>query len=71
MITQIPEQEECSRSLTSSQEEPSLVPIHPHRFTSPRMKKLLASYKAPKHATVQVRKEPSLDKSIDDVTIFF
>ncbi|KAG8009445.1 Myb-related protein A [Nibea albiflora] len=54
LITPISEQEECSHSLSSSQEEPSLVPVHPHRFTSPRMKKLLASHKAPKHATVQV-----------------
>ncbi|XP_070842426.1 myb-related protein A [Chaetodon trifascialis] len=54
LITPIAEQEECSRSLTSVREEPSLVPVHPHRFTSPRMKKLLASHKAPKHATVQV-----------------
>ncbi|XP_041817311.1 myb-related protein A [Chelmon rostratus] len=54
LITPIPEQEECSRSSTSGREEPSLVPVHPHRFTSPRMKKLLASHKAPKHATVQV-----------------
>ncbi|XP_019129219.2 myb-related protein A isoform X3 [Larimichthys crocea] len=54
LITPISEQEECSHSLSSSQEEPSLVPVHPHRFTGPRMKKLLASHKAPKHATVQV-----------------
>ncbi|XP_070709208.1 myb-related protein A [Pempheris klunzingeri] len=54
LITPIPEQEECSRSLTSGREEPSSVPVHPQRFASPRMKKLLASYKAPKHATVQV-----------------
>ncbi|XP_051267142.1 myb-related protein A isoform X3 [Dicentrarchus labrax] len=53
LITPISEQE-CIRSLTSGQEEPSLVPVHPHRFTSPRMKKLLASHKAPKHANVQV-----------------
>lgn len=50
-----PEQEKCSSSLTCGREEPSsLVPVHPHRFTSPRMKKLLASHKTPKHATVQV-----------------
>ncbi|XP_054478728.1 myb-related protein A [Anoplopoma fimbria] len=54
LVTQIPEQEECRRSLTSGREEPSLVPVHPHRFSSPRMKKLLASHKAPKHAMVQV-----------------
>ncbi|XP_035513640.1 myb-related protein A isoform X2 [Morone saxatilis] len=53
LITPISEQE-CIRSLTSGQEEPSLVPVHPHRFTSPRMKKLLASHKAPRHANVQV-----------------
>lgn len=54
LVSSIPEQEECSRSLTSGQEETSLVPVHPHRFTSPRMKKLLSSHKAPKHAAVQV-----------------
>ncbi|XP_073344797.1 myb-related protein A [Pagrus major] len=53
LITPNPEQE-CSRSLTAGREEPSLVPVHPHRFTSPRMKKLLASHKAPKHTSVQV-----------------
>ncbi|XP_034717987.1 myb-related protein A isoform X3 [Etheostoma cragini] len=50
-----PEQEGCSRFLTSGRDEPSPVPVHPHRLTSPRMKKLLASHKAPKHASVQVR----------------
>nr|XP_046227783.1 myb-related protein A isoform X2 [Scatophagus argus] len=54
LTTPIPEQEDCSHSLTPGREEPLLVPIHPHRFTSPRMKKLLASQKAPKHAAVQV-----------------
>ncbi|XP_020500617.2 myb-related protein A isoform X1 [Labrus bergylta] len=54
LISLIPEQEECSRSLNSGREEPSLVPVHPHRFTSPRMKKLLASHKASKHGNVQV-----------------
>ncbi|XP_034562187.1 myb-related protein A isoform X2 [Notolabrus celidotus] len=54
LLSLIPEQEECSRSLTSVREESSLVPVHPHRFTSPRMKKLLASHKAPKHTNVQV-----------------
>ncbi|KAL7373426.1 hypothetical protein ABVT39_006502 [Epinephelus coioides] len=54
LVTSISEQEECSRSLTSGREETSLVPVHPHRFTSPRMKKLLSSHKAPKHAVVQV-----------------
>ncbi|XP_031706066.1 myb-related protein A isoform X1 [Anarrhichthys ocellatus] len=48
LVTQIPEQEECSRS------SPSSVPVHPHRFSGPRMKKLLASHKAPKQAAVQV-----------------
>ncbi|XP_071341350.1 myb-related protein A isoform X3 [Trachinotus anak] len=54
LITPDPEQEECNRPLTSAREEPSLVPVHPHRFTSPRVKKLPASHKAPKHAAVQV-----------------
>ncbi|XP_042366596.1 myb-related protein A isoform X2 [Plectropomus leopardus] len=54
LVAPVPEQEDCSRSLTASREEHSLVPVHPHRFTSPRMKKLLASHKAPKHAAVQV-----------------
>ncbi|XP_033494410.1 myb-related protein A isoform X3 [Epinephelus lanceolatus] len=54
LVTSISEQEECSRSLTSGREETSLVPVHPHRFTSPRMKKLVSSHKAPKHAVVQV-----------------
>eukprot|EP00064_Thunnus_orientalis_P004935 superscaffoldBa00000470_g4948 len=54
LITPTPEQEECSRPLTSGAEEPPLVPVHPHRFTSPRVKKLPASHKAPKHAIVQV-----------------
>uniref|UniRef100_A0A3B4UP77 MYB proto-onco like 1 n=1 Tax=Seriola dumerili TaxID=41447 RepID=A0A3B4UP77_SERDU len=54
LITPVPEQEECSRPLTSAREEPSLVPVHQHRFTSPRVKKLPASHKAPKHAAVQV-----------------
>ncbi|XP_023272597.1 myb-related protein A [Seriola lalandi dorsalis] len=54
LITPVPEQEECSRPLTSAREEPSLIPVHQHRFTSPRVKKLPASHKAPKHAAVQV-----------------
>uniref|UniRef100_UPI0037E7592F myb-related protein A n=1 Tax=Semicossyphus pulcher TaxID=241346 RepID=UPI0037E7592F len=54
LINLISEQEESSRSLTSGREELSLVPVHPHRFTSPRMKKLLASHKAPKRPAVQV-----------------
>ncbi|XP_034427868.1 myb-related protein A isoform X1 [Hippoglossus hippoglossus] len=54
LVTSTPEQEECSRPLTSAREEPSLVPVHPHRFTSLRVKKLSASHKAPKHAAVQV-----------------
>ncbi|TWW71008.1 Myb-related protein A [Takifugu flavidus] len=48
MNAPILEQEECSRSLTSDHEEP------PQRSTSPRMKKLLASSKASKHASLQV-----------------
>lgn len=51
MNAPILEQEECSRSLTSDQEAP------PHRSTSPRMKKLLASSKASKHASLQVRRD--------------
>ncbi|XP_038583708.1 myb-related protein A isoform X1 [Micropterus salmoides] len=54
LITTIPEREECSHSLTSGREDPPLVPVQPHRFTSPRMKKLLATHKAPKHSTLQV-----------------
>ncbi|XP_039983108.1 myb-related protein A isoform X2 [Xiphias gladius] len=54
LITPITEQEECSRPLTSGREEPSLVPVHPHHFTSPQVKKLPASHKTPKHAAVQV-----------------
>ncbi|XP_074478788.1 myb-related protein A isoform X1 [Sebastes fasciatus] len=54
LVAPIPEQEECSRSLTLGREELSSVPAHPHRFTSTRMKKLLSSHKAPKHAMVQV-----------------
>ncbi|KAG7225058.1 hypothetical protein INR49_014513 [Caranx melampygus] len=54
LMTPVPEQEECSHPLTSAREEPSLVPVHPHRFTSPRVKKLPTSHKAPKHAAVQV-----------------
>ncbi|XP_036935563.1 myb-related protein A isoform X2 [Acanthopagrus latus] len=53
LISPNPEQE-CSRSLSSGRQEPSLVPVHPHRFTSPRMKKFLASHKTPKHTSVQV-----------------
>nr|XP_020455610.1 myb-related protein A isoform X2 [Monopterus albus] len=52
LITPIPEQEECSHSLTSGRAESSAA--HPHRFTSPRVKKLPATHKAPKHVTVQV-----------------
>ncbi|KAM7369935.1 hypothetical protein PAMP_011223 [Pampus punctatissimus] len=54
LITPTPEQEECSRPLNSGIEEPAPVPVHPHRFTSPRVKKLPASHKASKHAIVQV-----------------
>ncbi|KAM9839246.1 myb-related protein A [Aulostomus maculatus] len=50
----IPEQEESSRPLTTGREEPSLVPVHPHRFTSPKVKKPHASHKAPKHAAAPV-----------------
>lgn len=57
MTAPIPEQEECDRSLTSDQEEPSLIPVHAHRFTSSRMKKLLSSHKVSKHAAVQVCKK--------------
>ncbi|XP_030254866.1 myb-related protein A isoform X2 [Sparus aurata] len=53
LVSPNPEQE-CSRTLSSGREEPSLVPVHPHRLTSPRMKKLLASHKTPKHTSVQV-----------------
>ncbi|XP_068438325.1 myb-related protein A isoform X2 [Clinocottus analis] len=51
LVNQIPE---CGHSLTAGREEPSLVPVHPHRLSSPRKKKLLAFHKAPKHAAVQV-----------------
>ncbi|XP_018529462.1 myb-related protein A isoform X2 [Lates calcarifer] len=54
LIAPMPEQEECSGPLTSRGEEPSLVPLHPQRFTSPRVRKLPTSNKAPKHAAVQV-----------------
>ncbi|XP_053268136.1 myb-related protein A [Pleuronectes platessa] len=54
LVASTPEQEECSHPLTSAREEPSLVPVHPHRFTSLRVKKLSASHKAPKHTTAQV-----------------
>ncbi|XP_022067064.2 myb-related protein A isoform X2 [Acanthochromis polyacanthus] len=55
LVTPIPEQEECSSSLTTVKEESSLgVSIHPQRFTSPRVKKLPSSHKAPKHSTTQV-----------------
>ncbi|XP_062297669.1 myb-related protein A [Scomber scombrus] len=54
LISPTPEQEECTRPLTSGREESSLVPVHPQRFTSPRVKKPPAPHKAPKHAIVQV-----------------
>ncbi|XP_054863222.1 myb-related protein A isoform X2 [Amphiprion ocellaris] len=55
LVTPIPEQEESSISLTTLKEESSLgVSIHPQRFTSPRVKKLPSSHKAPKHTTTQV-----------------
>ncbi|KAM3593465.1 uncharacterized protein V6R79_013461 [Siganus canaliculatus] len=50
----VSKQDECNSSLSSGPEETSLVSVHPHRFTSPRMKRLLASHKAPKHTSVQV-----------------
>lgn len=53
------ERDECSHSLASDHEEPP----RPHRFTSPRMKKLLASGKASKHASLQVKKDPNSIKS--------
>lgn len=56
LVTLIPEQEECSRSSSSGKEDSSLVAsIHPHRFTSPRVKKLPPAHKTPKHTTAQVR----------------
>lgn len=55
LVTPIPEQEDCSSSLTAVKEESSLgVSIHPQRFTSLRVKKLPSSHKAPKHTTTQV-----------------
>ncbi|XP_074550095.1 myb-related protein A isoform X2 [Halichoeres trimaculatus] len=54
LVSLIPDEEECPRSVTSVREEPSLVPAHSHRFTSPRMKKLLASHKTPKPTNLQV-----------------
>ncbi|XP_068160282.1 myb-related protein A [Antennarius striatus] len=47
-------QEECSHSLTSAEKEPSLVPAHPQRVTSPQNNKLLAADKACQHTSVQV-----------------
>ncbi|TNN88908.1 Myb-related protein A [Liparis tanakae] len=56
LVNQIPEcgRSLTARSLTSGREEPSLVPVHPHRFSSPRKKKLLVCHKAPKHGALQV-----------------
>ncbi|XP_069007785.1 myb-related protein A [Embiotoca jacksoni] len=55
LVPPIPEQEECSHSLTPEKDESSLgIPVYPHRFTSPRVKKIPSSHKAPKHATAQV-----------------
>lgn len=51
MNAPILEQEESSRSLSSDHEEP------PHRSTSPRIRKLLASSKASKHASLQVKRD--------------
>ncbi|XP_019943433.1 myb-related protein A isoform X2 [Paralichthys olivaceus] len=50
LVTLTPEQEERS----SQREEPALVPVHPNRFTSLRVKKLSPSHKAAKHTAVQV-----------------
>ncbi|CAG00659.1 unnamed protein product, partial [Tetraodon nigroviridis] len=50
MSAALPEQEECSPSLRPDHGEP----VQPHRFTSPRVKKLLAFSKASKHASLQV-----------------
>ncbi|XP_056289956.1 myb-related protein A isoform X2 [Pseudoliparis swirei] len=56
LVNQIPEcgRPLTARPLTSGREEPSLVPVHPHRFSSPRKKKLLVCHKAPRHGAVQV-----------------
>ncbi|KAI3354803.1 hypothetical protein L3Q82_004617 [Scortum barcoo] len=54
LVSPVPEQEEGSQTLISGREEPTLVPVHPNRFTSPRMKKLLATHKAQKHTAVQM-----------------
>ncbi|XP_047468076.1 myb-related protein A isoform X3 [Mugil cephalus] len=55
LVTLIPEQEECSRSSTSGKEDSSSGgSIHPHRFTSPQVKKPPPSHKAPKHTPAQV-----------------
>lgn len=59
MNAPILEQEECSHSLTPDHGEP----VHPHRFTSPRMKKLLAFSKTSKHASLQVKKALSVINS--------
>ncbi|XP_026216990.1 myb-related protein A isoform X2 [Anabas testudineus] len=52
LITLIPEQEDSSRPLVSDREEPPLV--LEHRFTSPRVKKLPTTRKAPKLAPLHV-----------------
>ncbi|XP_029935693.1 myb-related protein A isoform X2 [Myripristis murdjan] len=55
LMTPIPEQEECSRPLISGRDGPPLVPLH--RLSSPRVKKLPTSQKAPLHTTVQINSE--------------
>lgn len=59
MNAPILEQEECSHSLTPDHGEP----VPPHRFTSPRMKKLLAFSKTSKHPSLQVMKTLSVINS--------
>ncbi|KAM6900187.1 myb-related protein A isoform 2-T2 [Xenentodon cancila] len=55
VVSAITEQEEGSCTLTSEKEECSLeVHVHPHNFTSSRVKKLASSHKAAKPDTPQV-----------------
>ncbi|XP_028288372.1 myb-related protein A isoform X2 [Parambassis ranga] len=55
LVNPIPEEEECSCSVTSGKEESSLgEPGQLHRFTSPQVKKSLSSHRATKHANAQV-----------------
>ncbi|XP_008306006.1 myb-related protein A isoform X2 [Cynoglossus semilaevis] len=54
LVTQTPDQDKCSRPLTSAREESSLASVPPCHFTSPRVKKPLPPQKAPKHSTLQV-----------------